>query len=207
MTILELINIVSAYVLENKLEMVAVISGIVGVWLAKKENILVYPIGSISVCIWIYLLWIGAVYGQSTINLFFLVMNLYGWYNWSRKDIENQNQVIVTSNSKNQNLLVVTVSIALSFAIYFSLLPFQDPSELFIYIALEAFITALNFVAMWLMAWKRVENWILWIIGDVLCIPLYIHQEYYVSVVQFSVFIIIAYLGYVEWKNKLNKVE
>ena len=74
MTILELIDNVGTYVLENKLEMVAVISGIVSVWLAKKENILVYPIGSLSVCIWIYLLWIGALYGQSTINLFFLVI-------------------------------------------------------------------------------------------------------------------------------------
>ena len=207
MSILELIGNVSTYVVENKLEIVAVLSGIVSVWLAKKENILLYPVGSLSVCIWIYLLWISALYGQSTINLFFLIMNIYGWYNWSRKDNKNQIEVSVTRNSKNQNLLVAIVSIALSFIIYFSLLPFQDPSELFIYIALESFITALNFLAMWLMAWKRVENWILWIIGDVLCIPLFIHQEYYVSIVQFSVFIIIAYLGYVEWKNKLIKVE
>jgi nicotinamide mononucleotide transporter len=207
MSFLELIFSVGSFVFENKLEIVAVISGIVSVWLAKKESIWLYPIGSLSVTIWIYLCWIGFLYGQSIINLFFLFMNIYGWYNWSRKNHNNQNEISISSNSKNQNLLVLVSSAVLSFVIYFCLSPFHDHSEWFLYIVLESFITSLNFIAMWLMAWKKVENWILWIVGDILCIPLFIHQEYYLSVIQFSVFIVIAYLGYKEWKSKLLKIE
>ena len=73
------------------------------------------------------------------------------------------------------------------------------------FVLIESFITALNFIAMLLMAWKRVENWVLWIIGDIFCIPLFVFKEYYLSVAQFSIFIIIAFMGYFEWKKKALK--
>jgi len=203
MTFFELITNVLHYVKDNTLETIAVSSGIFGVWLAKKENIWLYPVGIVSVSIWVYLCWVGELFGQSLINLFFLIMNGYGWYNWSRKNLENKNEIVVKRNSFNQNILVVVVSVLLTVILYYCLLPFQDSAELLRYVGLESFITALNFVAMWLMAWKKVENWILWIIGDLLCIPLFIHKGYYIGVIQFSVFIIIAYLGYQEWKSKL----
>ena len=68
------------------LEIIAVFTGILSVWLTSKENVLLYPIGICSVSIWIYLCWIGDLFGQSIINLFFFIMNIYGWYNWQLKD-------------------------------------------------------------------------------------------------------------------------
>ena len=67
-------------------EVIAVLTGILSVWLTRKENVILYPVGICSVSIWIYLCWIGDLFGQSIINLFFLLMNLYGWYNWQLKD-------------------------------------------------------------------------------------------------------------------------
>ena len=203
MDIEQALAIIWFYLIDNNIEITAVVSGVMSVWLAKKESIWLYPVGSVSVSLWIYLCWIGFLYGQSIINMFFLIMNLYGWYNWSRKNDNNQKEISISRNSKQQNITVTISALVLSILVYFCLSPFQVQSELFLYVALESFITALNFIAMWLMAWKKVENWILWIIGDVLCIPLFIHQEYYLSVAQFSIFIVIAYLGYNEWKNKL----
>lgn len=199
--------IIGSYLIKNKIEITAVISGVLSVWLAKKESIWLYPVGSVSVSLWIYLCWIGLLFGQSIINMFFLSMNLYGWYNWSRKNKNHEKEISISRNSKKQNRSVMICAVVLTIVVYFCLSPFQVQSELFIYVALESFITALNFIAMWLMAWKKVENWILWIIGDLLCIPLFIHQEYYLSVAQFSIFIVIAYLGYHEWKNKLLDVK
>ena len=63
----------------NLVELTAVVAGIISVWLAKKENVWLYPVGLISVFLWIYLCWIGKLFGQSLINLFFLIMNFYGW--------------------------------------------------------------------------------------------------------------------------------
>ena len=167
------------------IELIAVFSGVISVWFAKKENILLYPVGTISVSLWIYLCWVGQIYGQAVINLFFLLMNIYGWYNWSRKDNSDLNKVKIKFSSIKENIIYVLVAVLLTL--------------------IESFITALNFIAMWLTAWKRVENWILWIVGDIFCIPLFVFKEYYLSVAQFSIFIIIAFMGYFEWKKKALK--
>ena len=183
-------------------EIFAVFTGIISVWFAKKENVLLYPIGTVSVLIWIYLCWIGQIYSQAVINLFFFMMNIYGWYNWSKKDINNSSQLIIQFNSILENLISLLVSIFLTIVIYFLLININNSDNKWYFILIESFITALNFIAMWLTAWKRVESWILWIIGDIMCIPLFIYKEYYLSVAQFSIFIIIAFMGYFEWKKK-----
>ena len=184
------------------IEIIAVFSGIISVWFAKKENILLYPIGTISVLLWIYLCWIGEIYSQAVINLFFFIMNIYGWYNWSRKDSSNVKELKIKSNSQKENLLSSLIAVLLTTIIYYLLSNIETSDYNWRFILIESFITALNFIAMWLMAWKRVENWILWIIGDIMCIPLFIYKEYYLSVAQFSIFIIIAFMGYFEWKKK-----
>lgn len=187
------------------IEIIAVFTGITSVWFAKKENVWLYPVGIISVVLWIYLCWIGKLFGQSVINLFFFLMNGYGWYNWLRKDADNKPNIFIKNNTKKENISVVLIAIVLSIIIYFLLIPLQDEKASLLYVLLEAIITALNFVAMWLMAWKRVEHWLLWIIGDILCIPLFIHKDYPIGVLQFMVFIFIAYLGYKEWELKVYK--
>ena len=187
------------------LEIVAVLSGIISVWFAKKENILLYPIGTVSVLIWIYLCWIGEIFSQAVINLFFLVMNIYGWYNWSRKDNSDLNKVQIKFSSIKENILYIIVAALLTLLIYWGLSNIEILNFDWKFVLIESFITALNFIAMWLMAWKRVENWVLWIIGDIFCIPLFVFKEYYLSVAQFSIFIIIAFMGYFEWKKKALK--
>ena len=187
------------------LEIIAVLSGIISVWFAKKENILLYPIGTVSVLIWIYLCWIGEIYSQAVINLFFLVMNIYGWYNWSRKDNSEMNKVQIKFSSIKENTLYIIVAALLTLLIYWGLSNIEILNFDWKFVLIESFITALNFIAMWLMAWKRVENWVLWIIGDIFCIPLFVFKEYYLSVAQFSIFIIIAFMGYFEWKKKALK--
>ena len=187
------------------LEIIAVLSGIISVWFAKKENILLYPIGTVSVLIWIYLCWFGEIYSQAVINLFFLVMNIYGWYNWSRKDNSEMNKVQIKFSSIKEKILYIIVAALLTLLIYSALSNIEILNFDWKFVLMESFITALNFIAMWLMAWKRVENWVLWIIGDIFCVPLFIFKEYYLSVAQFFIFIIIAFMGYFEWKKKALK--
>ena len=185
------------------LELIAVITGVVGVWYAKKENILVYPIGIISVLIWVYLCWIGKMYGQSLVNFSFFIINIFGWYNWSRKNDDQSNAVEIQFNNYLQNVIVIIITLLLWVLLYYFLLKYKADYEAVIYVFLEALITAMNFVAMFLLAWKRIENWIYWIIADIMCIPLFIHKDYVIGVFQFSFFIVIAFLGYIEWKKQI----
>ena len=103
------------------LEILAVITGIISVWLTKKENVLLYPVGIISVLLWIYLCWVGKLFGQSVINFFFFVMNVFGWMNWSAKNDFNESKVVIKNNSFNENLLVLFISAIFSIIILFIL--------------------------------------------------------------------------------------
>ena len=132
-------------------------------------------------------------------------MNIYGWYNWSRKDNSDLNKVQIKFSSIKENILYIIVAALLTLLIYWCLSNIEILNFDWKFVLIESFITALNFIAMWLMAWKRIENWVLWIIGDIFCIPLFVFKEYYLSVAQFSIFIIIAFMGYFEWKKKALK--
>ena len=186
------------------LEVIAVLTGILSVWFTRKENVLLYPIGICSVSIWIYLCWIGDLFGQSIINLFFLIMNIYGWYNWQLKDDSQKFKIQIKNNSATENLMVIIASIFLSALVFMVINPFQKENASLFYVMLESIITGMNFTAMWLMAWKRIEHWHLWIIGDIMCIPLFIYKDYTLGVIQFTIFIIIAYQGLKDWKLKLK---
>ena len=187
-------------------EVIAVLTGILSVWLTRKVNVILYPVGICSVSIWIYLCWIGDLFGQSIINLFFLLMNLYGWYNWQLKDDSQKLKIQIKNNDSSENLMVIIASIILSALVFVVIIQFQKEDASLFYVILESIITALNFTAMWLMAWKRIEHRYLWIIGDIMCIPLFIYKDYTLGVIQFTIFILISYLGFVEWSKKIKTI-
>jgi len=85
-------------------EVIAVLTGILSVWLTKKENMILYPVGICSVSIWIYLCWIGDLFGQSIINFFFLIMNIYGWCNWQSKDDNQKFKIQIKKNNHLKGL-------------------------------------------------------------------------------------------------------
>ncbi|MEC8459719.1 MAG: nicotinamide riboside transporter PnuC [Bacteroidota bacterium] len=185
-------------------EVIAVLTGILSVWLTRKENVILYPVGICSVSIWIYLCWIGDLFGQSIINFFFLLMNLFGWYNWQLKDDSQKLKIQIKNNNNSENLMVIIASIILSAIVFVVIIQFQKEDASLFYVILESIITGLNFTAKWLMAWPRIVHWYLWIIGDIMCIPLFVFKNYTLGVIQFAIFIVIAYQGLKDWKIKLQ---
>src|SRR6187402_1619670 len=95
------------------LEFLAFVLGIMSVWYAKKENILVYPTGLIATIITTYLLWIAGYLGDMMINAYFSIMSIYGWYKWSKKTIEAENLPITrtTLNEKLTGILLFFITI------------------------------------------------------------------------------------------------
>ena len=180
------------------LEVVAVVFGILSVWFARKENIWVYPTGIINVLIYVYLCFFAGLYADMGINAFYFVMSVYGWYNWSRKDAESHH-VPISKLSLFQwiiSILLIAVAFAL---IYYILLKYTDSTvPLF-----DSFTTSLFIAGMWLMAIKKIENWLLWILGDLLVIPLFAMKGLVFTSVQYVVFLILAIMGYIEWRKRL----
>ncbi|MBC7749886.1 MAG: nicotinamide mononucleotide transporter [Methylotenera sp.] len=183
------------------LEIVAVIFGLLSVWYAKKDDILVFPTGLISTSIFVYLLWKWTLWGDMMINGYYFVMSIYGWYHWTRKKGDTEEFPIskISSSEKRISIILFIFTVACVVSVYHY---FDKFTTWYAYV--DTFITGIFFVGMWLMAKRKVENWIFWIIGDVISIPLYFAKGYTFTSFQYIVFTVVAIFGYLEWKKISN---
>ncbi len=181
------------------LEAVAVVFGILSVWFARKENIWVYPTGIINVLIYVYLCFFAGLYADMGINAFYFVMSVFGWYNWSRRD-ESMQHVPISSLSIGQWLMYILLIILAFGIIYLVPLNYTD-STVPIF---DSFTTALFIAGMWLMAIKKIENWLLWIAGDILVIPMFAIKGLAFTSIQYIVFLVLAVMGYIEWRKRMH---
>lgn len=186
--------------LDISLEFIAVVFGILSVWFSKKNNILVYPTGMISTSIFTYLLFKWSLLGDMMINAYYFMMSVYGWYIWTRK-VNNIVTPIskVSSPEKITSLIIFFFSLSFVYGIYNY---FDKWGSYTSYI--DNFTTAIFFVAMWLMANRKIENWIFWIIGNIISIPLYFYKGLTFTSIQYIIFTVIAISGYYTWKKILD---
>lgn len=186
---------------EIVLEITAVIFGLLSVWYAKKDTILVFPTGLINTSIYVFLLWKWSLLGDMMINGYYFIMSIYGWYYWTRKKDEVVAYPISKISNKEKKLSILIFIITVVFVIVIYLI-FNKFTNWMSYV--DTFITGIFFVGMWLMAKRKIENWIFWILGDLLSIPLYFAKGYTFTSIQYILFTIIAIFGYLEWKKTLN---
>ena len=184
------------YVFDIFLEFIAVFLGILSVIFAKMNKIAVYPIGMISTGIFVYLLFNFKLLGDMIINAYFFFMSVYGWFYWSyKKDGQIINKVSYGSN--NDYIIgsfIFLISLILILIIYKLFNLFNSWSAY-----IDTLTTGIFFVAMWLMARRKVESWIFWIIGDLISIPLYLYKGLAITTIQYFIFTIIAIMGYKSW--------
>ena len=188
--------------LDIGLEFLAFSFGIISVIYAKKENILVYPTGIICTVITVYLLYKAQYFGDMMMNIYYSLMSIYGWWNWSR--IQNDKYLLkITSFSKNDLGLTVflfLLTITITYAVYtFNLTEIKIPNYI------DIFTSGIFFTAMWLMANKKLESWVFWIIGDIITVPLYAYRGLGMLSLQYIIFTILAIQGYIEWKKHLSR--
>lgn len=184
------------------LELIAVVFGIISVLFARKNNILVYPTGLVSTIIYVYILFEFELYGDLIINFYYTLMSILGWYLWSKKKGDQEEFPISTVNRKEFLISTLIFILTLLFValVYHFFDKFTDWTAY-----IDTLTTALFFVGMWLMAKRKIENWIIWIVADIISVPLYFYKGLTFSSMQFLLFTIIAIFGYLEWKKFLQK--
>ena len=185
------------------LEFLAFWFGIISVVFAKKQNILVYPTGIICTIITMYLMYKVSLLGHILVNLLYTIISFFGWWNWSRR--ENNDLVVkvskFTSNDLTKSLLIFFFIVFVAyFAHDFFATNFEGQIK-----ELDILTSGIFVTAMWLMANKKLENWILWIIGNVITIPLYLSSDKIILSIQYIIFTILAIQAYIEWKKSLSK--
>ena len=182
------------------LEITAVVFGFLSVWYAKKNHIWVFPTGLISTSIFVYLLWKWVLLGDMMINAYYFVMSVYGWYVWTRKTNDQATPISQTNTKEKRTSFVIFI-----ITLVFVYIVYQSAGK---WTSLTAYVdtvtTAIFFVGMWLMARRKIENWIFWIVGDIISVPLYFHKGLTFTSLQYLIFTIIAIYGFLAWKHVLT---
>lgn len=181
------------------LEVIGVISGLLCVYLAAKNNILNWPIAIISVGIYIFIFFDARLYADMGLQFYFMVMNFYGWYYWSRKPV-SEKKVPVVLITKREIVFSVIAVIIFTF-ILGSVLKYTAASYPFI----DSFCTACSLVAQIFLARKVLENWLIWIFVDIIYVGVYIFKDLHLTAIMYAIYIAIALIGYLDWKKDYKK--
>lgn len=183
------------------LEIVAVLFGFLSVWFSKQNKVLVFPTGMISTSIFVYLLFQWGLLGDMMINGYYFIMSVYGWYIWTRKvDASHVTPISrATTLEKKQSGLIFLATIIFVFIVYYYNNKWTSWTAY-----VDTLTTAIFFVGMWLMARRKIENWIYWIIGDIISVPLYLYKGLAFTAFQYLGFTFIAIYGYIAWKKHLS---
>jgi len=188
--------------LEVILELVAVAFGILSVLYSKRNNILVFPTGIISTCIFVYLLYKWGLIGDMLVNGYYFIMSIYGWIIWTKKDLVSDTTPISLVDTQSRNYLwaICLFSMFGVYGVYYAFdklhvetnpwLPYVDITT-----------TAIFFGGMWLMAKRKLEHWYFWIVANTISIPLYFIKGYSFTSIQYIVFLVLAILGYLNWRK------
>lgn len=184
------------------LEAIVFVTGILSVWYAKKESILVYPTGLIATIISVYLLFRDELMGDMMMNFYFSIMSIYGWWNWAR--VKDNVKVVQISRTDNREKIIgvalFLLTIVVTFVVYKSFGVEIGTSNY-----IDILTSGMFFTGMWYMAKKKLENWTLWIIADIITVPLYASRGYGMLSLQYLIFTILAIQAYISWKKSLDK--
>ena len=189
---------------ETTLEIIAVIFGFLSVWYSKQNKIWVFPTGMISTSIFVYLLLKWELLGDMMINGYYFIMSVYGWYIWTRKVDETHVTPIskITPKEKKTSIYIFFATLLFVFIVY----NYFDRWTSWVAYA-DTITTAIFFVGMWLMAKRKIENWLFWIVGNIISVPLYFYKGFTFTSFQYLGFTFIAIFGYLAWKKSLDKTQ
>ena len=187
--------------LDVTLEITGVVFGLLSVWLAKKNHIGVFPTGMISTSIFVYLLLKWGLVGDMLINAYYFGMSVYGWVIWSRVNDQQQTTLITRINQLEWKYLFLLFvgSLGFVYGVYQWFGLWNSSTAM-----IDTLTTAIFFSGMWLMARRKIENWIFWIVGDIISVPLYLIKGFSFTSLQYLIFTFIAIYGYLEWKKILD---
>ena len=186
-------------------EYLAVFAGITSVWYSRKENILVYPTGLINTIIYIFISFEGKLLGEATVNFYYTIMSIVGWYMWSKKDTKHENILHITLSTKKEWVYQLLFFAVFYCTIFYALTFFKTMFFDGVIPWADAFASATAFTGMWLMTKKKVESWYWWIATNIASIPLYFVKHYVFTSVYYVVLLVMAVLGLIEWLRKVKE--
>jgi len=178
------------------LEIIGAAIGLLYLWLEYRASILLWPVGIVMPALYIYIYYASGFYADMGINVYYLVAGLYGWIAWSGK--RNDAEPLPITRTPPRAWLPLTGVFLVFFAALVILLKcFTDSTVPWG----DSFTTALSVVALWMLARKHVEQWLVWIAVDAVCAALYFYKGLYPTGALYAIYSVIAVFGYFKWKK------
>lgn len=185
-------------------EWVSTVTQVASVWYARKNNVLVYPTGIVGVLLAAYVYFFlvhPPLYADASLNIYYFIMSVYGWYNWvQKKDAAHYTYPI--SWCTRRQLTVGIGFFAVSWAILWFVLAQHTNSNTPV---LDSLVSSSAVTAMWWMAKRKIENWLAWIFSNIVAIPLNFYKGLMLFTVMYVLFLALAWWGYVDWKKEIKK--
>ena len=176
------------------------LTGVAGVWLTLKQNIWCFPVGIINVVLYAWLFFTPSIrlYADATLQCIYFILLAYGWYTWTISGTDHKKlSPTKTSNSVWLKLLLVAMPVFLSLALFFDNYTNADLPWL------DSALTTISLTAQWMIARKKIENWLLWILVDISYIPMYLYKGLPLTALLYLLFLVIAIKGWKDWKQTL----
>lgn len=186
----------------NYIEAIGTFISIIYIYFSIKQKIWLWPLGLISSILYVYIFYDHKIYADMGLQLYYVVISIYGWYSWNRSNIHSNNQTNVQLLRNNHKLTIVLL--AVSFIIFIII------SQILIYFTdspipyADAFTTSLSIVATWMLAKRYIENWLIWILIDAVSSLIYMYKDLYFTVFLYGVYTIMAVVGYRTWLMDLK---
>lgn len=183
-------------------EWISTLAQVASVWYARKNNVLVYPTGIIGVLLaaYVYFFMINPpLYADASLNIYYFLMSIYGWYNWVQKKDANHHTYPISWCNRKELSVGIVFFFFFWIVIYFVLASFTDSNTP----VLDSLVSSSAITAMWWMAKRKIENWLAWIFSNIVAIPLNFYKGLMLFTLMYVLFLLMAWWGYTEWKKKL----
>lgn len=186
-------------------EILGVIIGFIYLWLEYKASIYLWLTSIIMPAIYLFVYFDAGLYADVAINIYYLIIGVYGWMSWrygiSRKNGTEKYDLKISHTSRRQWLRLLIAYIVIHFAISFALINFTDTDVPWF----NGLTSALSIIGMWMLAKKLIEQWFVWFVVDILSAVLYFYKGLEPTAILYSVYAIVAILGYKKWNKLLQK--
>ena len=181
----------------SPLEGIAAAFGLVSVYLSTRQNIWSWPTAIVNVALYAIVFYQGRLYGQMGLQPVYLALSIYGWYEWLHGGAEKTE--LQVSRASPRLLAALAILNIVTWLALAALLRRTDAALPW----LDALLTTTSLVAQWMMTRKILENWLVWIAVDVVYVPMFISQHLYATALLYAAFLILATMGFVEWRRSL----
>jgi len=190
--------VIISWLKDNYIEVLGTIAGLLYLYLSVKQNIWLWVLGFISSVVYVYVYYHSKFYADMSLQFYYIVVSVYGWFSWRGQGTsQGKKEIPVRIASLKEWSLFLVASVFLSLVLGLILQRYTDSPIPY----WDGFTTGASIVATWMLTKKYIENWLFWVVIDFVSLILYAYKGLYSTVVLFTVYTVVAVLGYLEWKK------